>query len=1367
MGTIDAYIPMDRRQALGRNNSLPDRTTGAALFADISGFTHFINALYQELGSQLGAEELSLQLNQVYEALIEEVHRYGGSVISFSGDAITCWFDGDKGRRATACALDMQKVLLEVEKLSTPAGNYYPLGIKVAVVSGRARRFLVGQPRIQRIEVLAGEILDRMAAAEKQLRSGEVIVGSEVIGRFGNQAIIREWRHDEKNEHFAVLERLTDPILEQPWPDPPDLNPEVSRDWLLPPVYQRLIRGEGEFLSELRSAIAIFIKFQGINYDDDEEAGTKLDAYIGWVQRILAHYEGFLLELTMGDKGSYLFSAFGARVTHEDDVDRALAAAIELRSPPEELGYIHDIQIGISRGKVRVGAYGASTRRNYGAQGPDVNLAARLMDKAGPGQILVSSRIQKVASKHFAFEDLGHFPIKGLDEPVNVFAFTSQLLDITTDILGRSKYPIVGREAEQASLDEGFQALLKGSSTTMIIEGEAGIGKTRLVEYARSQARRSGVRVLVGAGDEIGRSSMYHAWQPVFRQLFNLDRVGGEGEDNYRGERRAQILDMLAELVPGSVHLAPLLNAVLPLDLPDNELTSQMSSEVRANNIRELLVELLSGIVKSTPVLLVLDEGHWLDSASWAMLRLVNRHVQPLMLVIAHRPLVDPLPSEYTEIIAGNNTRHLLLDPLSPSEVERLSCHRLEVNHLPQPVLEFVNEKAEGNPFFSEELIFALRDSGQIKMTDKGVHMDPSPGGGRVLDFPDTIQDVIRSRIDRLTPQEQLALKMASAIGRIFPFRILYDIHPIEADKSHLHDYLDALERLAFCRRISPDPDLSYMFKHIITRDVAYNLMLINQRKVVHRSIAEWYEEAFAADLAQVYSLLAYHWNQTEDSITAVKFLEKAGEQAVHNFANQEAVTFLCAALARADEADLEIEEARRAHWELLLGEAYVNLADYVRGRQHIEAGLALLGMVVPVKQLSQFGGIIWQVLQQTFHRMLPSYYIGRRADKREILLSASRACERLVEVYYVMNETALALYTAFRTLNLAEAAGSSPELARGYGTVGALIGFIPLHGIATSYLHRALDTVEKVDDLIAHVWVNIVVAFYDAGIGNWGDAAQLLEEAVEISERLGDQRRREDGIGVLCALNYFQGNFETSARLSENLIQISRRRNAEQSLAFGLQGIACAMLHQGRFAETEISLKEFQSLLTEDSKISDEALTIEMYGLFSMLYLRVSDPEQALEMAEQSTRLCEKTMPSNFSYISGYVGPVSVYLSLWETGHMLPNIEKKAWKACKLLKKYANVFPIGQPRAWLYQGWYDWLSGKHTKAQKAWNKSLIYAEKLGMCYEQGLAYLEIGRHLPMGEPDRQEDLRKAVEIFSQQRADYDLKRSQQALSEA
>ena len=174
-----AYIPMDRRHALARGEDLPDRTEGAALFADVSGFTPLTEALVRELGRQRGAEELTRFLNLVYDALIDELHRFGGSAIAFAGDAITCWFAGDKGHRATASALAMQQVMQQFSAITTPFGSVIALSMKASVAVGPARRFLVGDPEIRVIDALAGETLVRLAAGEHVARRGEVIAGPE------------------------------------------------------------------------------------------------------------------------------------------------------------------------------------------------------------------------------------------------------------------------------------------------------------------------------------------------------------------------------------------------------------------------------------------------------------------------------------------------------------------------------------------------------------------------------------------------------------------------------------------------------------------------------------------------------------------------------------------------------------------------------------------------------------------------------------------------------------------------------------------------------------------------------------------------------------------------------------------------------------------------------------------------------------------------------------------------------------------------------------------------------------------------------------------------------------------------------------
>ena len=193
--------------------------------------------------------------------------------------------------------------------------------------------------------------------------------------------------------------------------------------WILPPVYQRLRQGQGEFLAELRPAIVFFLNFTGIDFDDDPEAGEKLNAYVSWAQQEVSRYEGYLLQLIVGDKGNYLYGAFGAPIAHEDDALRAVSAALNLLNPPENLSYIQGTKIGISQGRLRTGAYGGSQRRTYGVLGDDVNLAARLMQAAEPGQILTNLTVKQSTGQQFRWSpNESTIRVKGKSEPIRVFS---------------------------------------------------------------------------------------------------------------------------------------------------------------------------------------------------------------------------------------------------------------------------------------------------------------------------------------------------------------------------------------------------------------------------------------------------------------------------------------------------------------------------------------------------------------------------------------------------------------------------------------------------------------------------------------------------------------------------------------------------------------------------------------------------------------------------------------------------------------------------------------------------------------------------------------------------------------------------------
>lgn len=1012
MDSPATFIPIDRRHALAHGETLPDQAQGTALFADISGFTPLTEALSKMLGQRRGAEEISRQLNHVYDALINEVERYGGSVINFAGDAITCWFEGDAGARATASALMMQRAMAQFSSLTLPSGGMVTLAMKAAVAGGPVRRFVVGNPAIQLIDVLAGATLGRMSIVEHHANRTEVVLSPECFPAVAESALVLEWRPDREsttNTLYPVIGGLLKPIDPHPWPDlaPEALTEAQVRPWLLADLYDRLNEGQSKFLAELRPAAALFLRFSGIDYDDDPHAGQKLNDYLCWVQEKIHYYEGFLLQVSVGDKGSYGYAAFGAPIAHDDDPVRAAAAAQTLRATPSEFNFITSVQLGLSHGRMRAGPYGGTMRRTYGVLGDDVNLAARLMQSAAPGQVLASQMVVDSTASAFSWEGLAPIKVKGKAQPVAIYQLAQSGPTPYRRMAGRARsntLAMVGREAEREQLVGALQNLIaQHQSRVFIVEGEAGIGKTRLLDEVRQAAQAERVPVLSGVGDAIERSA-YQAWREVFYALLNWEALADPEA------RRQSILTALGAERAG---LAPLLNDVVKENLfEENDLTRNLIGKPRADSTREVLLSILHAAAQHAPLVLIIEDAHWLDSQSWALALAVQQRTRnaPMLFILATRPLTEPLP-EFTQLAQAPHVHRLRLQPLPRHEVLTLISQRLGANRLPDSVAALIQSKAEGNPFFSEELAFALRDAGWIEVV--GGQCRVAPGVDiNTLVLPDNIQGVITSRIDRLTAPQQLALKVASAIGREFALRTLRDIHPVEADKPRLNHYLEVLAQLELTLR-GVAPELLYLFKHTITQDVAYNLMLFAQRRELHQTIGEWYEQEFAGRLAQAYPVLAHHWSRAAESAQqhlepeaaahiirkAVDYLTKAGDQALQISAFREAVSAYETALSFSPSARATggLGQGVRATLLVKLGNTFEAMSDFRPATERLRAGLELARALGDIRLLAEaLSGLCWVSARQGAHaeaRALAEEAIAlaRAADDKATLALALR----------------------------------------------------------------------------------------------------------------------------------------------------------------------------------------------------------------------------------------------------------------------------------------------------------------------------------------------------------------------------------------
>jgi predicted ATPase/class 3 adenylate cyclase len=1177
MESPSIYIPMDRRQALARGETLPDRSNGAALFADISGFTPLTETLLKEYGPRRGAEELTRQLNLIYDALVTEVHRYRGSVLAFSGDAITCWLDGDDGLRATACGLAMQQIMERFSAITTPSGARITLAMKVAIATGPVRRFQVGNPDIQFIDALAGATLDRMAEAEHHAEKGEVVVTAEVVERLGPALEIAGWRYNPAGDRFAVVGQILPqpdrPLEPAGWPmlPPQALSEDTNRRWVLPPIYDRLRAGKGQFLAELRPAVVLFLYFSGIDYDHDEAAGRKLDSYLRRVQEILAGYETYPLQLTIGDKGSYLYAAFGAPIAHEDEPIRAVRAALALQTLSASLDFIDQIQIGISQGPLYSGAYGGHQRGTYGALGDVVNLSARLMQAAGPGQILVSHSAQQSTADLFRWERLPAFQVKGKAEAVVAYRVegvkAQRTFQLTEPLYA---LPMVGRQDELKLVADKIGRVLEDHGQIVAIIAEAGMGKSRLVAEVISLASR---QRLVGYGGECqsyGTNTSYLVWQPIWRALFNLDSTA-EAEDQIR-ELEGQLEYMDPRLLPR----IPLLGPVLNLSIPDNALTQTFDAELRKTSLESFLVDCLRLHARLAPLLLVLEDCHWLDPLSHDLLEVIGRAIVdlPVLLVMAYRPVqLERLKEARLEKLPY--FQEILLADFTPAEAEQLIDLKMEQffgpqTEIPPALLQRIMERAQGNPFYIEELLNYLQDQ----------HFDPrNTAALEQLDLPVSLHSLILSRIDQLTEPQKNTLKVASVIGRSFQAAWLWGMYPELGEPDQIKTDLETLHRLELVPMDKSEPELAYLFKHIVTQEVAYESLPYATRSMLHDYLGQYLERSYPERLDRFVNLLAFHYDRSNNETKKREYLRKAGEL------------------------------ARRAY-------ALEAASDYYRR----VVPLLAKGEQIPVlRQLGEVERLLghWDKAETSFNLALElAQQLGDRSAQGWCQIDMAE----LLWLQSLYHEAATWLEAARVIFEELEDQAGVGQVWHKSGLLAAVQGDLQearLLWEKSLAIRRVLGDEVNIANMLNNL------ALVARNLGEYEAARSLNEQALELREKIGDNRQVAVSLNNLGQMLTDLGEYETARGHLEVAVKLQREMGNRWELANALHTLANAVRDHGDYLTTRPLYEESLTIFWELGERWMLAYVLDDLG---GLAARQGQPERALRLAGAAAALREAT---------------------------------------------------------------------------------------------------------------------------------------------
>jgi class 3 adenylate cyclase/tetratricopeptide (TPR) repeat protein len=831
---------------------------------------------------------------------------------------------------------------------------------------------------------------------------------------------------------------------------------------------------------------------------DPEDMRHVIERATGIMLEHVERAEGVVNQFT----GDGVMALFGAPLALEDAPRRAVQAALGMQ---RALGALGDelragrgidlrVRIGVHTGLVVVGDMGNERRTEYMAVGDTTNVAARLQTLAAPGTVVVSEATQRLVATFFVLRDLGPQTVKGKAEPVHAFEVVGEraVRDRIDALAAGGLTPLAGRARELGVLRDAFDAACDGHGQVLFVVGEAGLGKSRLLWEFRQSLAGKPHDWIEGRCAAFGGATAFLPVVDALRRLFGIDDRDGETE------AIAKVDATVAEIGNGIDWTRPYLRLLLSLPAGDPAVEALDAAGRRSESFRALKAVMLQ-MAARRPIVIACEDLHWADPASLEYIGFLADAVPAarVLLVLTHRP-------GFRQPFGDRSYHHrIVLDTLGAADTAAMARAVLGAQTLPPALAELIARKAEGNPLFVEEVTKALAEQGVVRLEGDALVL-----AGDVPDtaIPDSIHGVLMARLDHLAEEQRRALQTASVIGREFALRLLARVSEVGAGVSGLVNELRALELVY--EKVA-HPELAYMFKHALTHDVAYESMLVQHRRRLHRMIGLTIEELYADRLAEHYETLALHFERGEDWERAFRYHRLAAVKARDGYANQAVIEHATAALALAGRLGERVSAATRLELEKLVAASCFFTSEFEASAAAYERAAALAPDTA--ERATELTHAAYS------HAWGHAYADADRALGEALELACRHGHpgpEALARVNALFRQTIRG-----ETDDFDREAGAIETLARRSGSEEALAHVLLYQAEVAEWrgdYTRALPICEQVVVSGRRLHIPVFVMFPEwfigkaaTCLGQYARALQALRAALDLCERLGDRAFR------------------------------------------------------------------------------------------------------------------------------------------------------------------------------------------------------------------------------------------------------------------
>ena len=981
-------------------------------------------------------------------------------------------------------------------------------------------------------------------------------------------------------------------------------------------------RSTGGMQGERRIVTALFCDVVGstsmAEQLDPEEWAEIMNEAFGLLTEPVTRYEGNVARL-MGDA---ILAFFGAPVAHEDDPQRAILAGLDIvegigpfrEQIKREYGLDFNVRVGINTGPVVAGDVGSAQGGEYTAMGDAVNLAARMEQTAQPGTVQVAGDTYKLVAPLFDFEPLGEIEVKGASDAVPAYrAIGPKAQPGRLRGIEGLNAPLIGRQDEIETLQGLARDVRQGRGQIVSLVGEAGLGKSRLVEELRGEWERESSN---GAVWVESRGIAYDMSRPYALFIQQLRQVCGIEENDSPDVVRQKIQD-IDGASPERVALLTRAADVLLLGDADHE-GPQLQAEAVKRELFDTLLALWREMAASGPAVIVMDDLHWTDPASVELLLHLMQLAEdtPVFFLCAFRP-ERRSPAWRVKQTAETDYPHLYteitLNPLTEEHSDALISSLLTISDLPSSLRRMILQKAEGNPFFVEEVVRTLIDGGAVVRDESGMHWRAATKVDDIA-IPDNLQSLLIARFDRLEEEARKTLQLASVIGRSFYYKVL----EIVSDASVTLDrQLNTLQRVELIREAARLPELEYMFKHELTREAAYGSILRRRRRTFHRQVGEAIEGLFSDRLEEEAHRLAHHFDESKDAQRALKYYTMAGDAAARLYANTEAIDHYTRALGLATRGEATDEQL--IHLYTIRGRT-MELAS-----QHDDA-LANYGELEAIAQERKNPALEVAALlpQATLHSTFTSRFDPDRGEDLAV-----RALALAKELQDPQAE-AKALWNLMLAMTFGR---SDPSAAVDYGEQSIAIA---RENSLREELAFALNDISRV--------------YFS--IGQTDQAAEAGQEARELWRALGNLPMLGDNLMSESLALYAAGDLDGAKSASEEALQAARSIG-------NLWGEAGALLLVGPFylerGEIDSGIETVEQAISMSEQANFAGPSVLIRTVLAWTYAMLGDIDRAFEQAQTAAdSLGESTDVTRFTMAClGYL-------------HMVNGDSEKAQEAIK-----------------------------------------------------------------------------------------------------